>query len=141
MAYNALKQLENNIAAIRLALEYADGRQLSADDLPVLQGYSGFGGIKAILYPYGEKQEWEQLNATKEDMRLYPLVMELHTLLKAQLPEATYQEVISSVKNSVLTAFYTPAIVPQTLYTALQDQGLAPARLYEPSSGAGIFIT
>src|SRR5690606_25719506 len=78
---------------------------------------------------------------TAEDLRLYPGIKELHGLLKKKLGPQQYKEAIASIKNSVLTAFYTPAIVPQTLYAAIRNQGIEPKRIYEPSSGAGIFIT
>lgn len=141
MAYNTARQLEANIAAIRIALDYANGKAVDASQVEVLQQYAGFGGIKAILYPYGDKSEWEKHNATKDDLRLYPKIMELHELLQAQLPEQRYKEVVASIKNSVLTAFYTPAVVPQTLYAALNEHQILPQRIYEPSSGAGIFLS
>lgn len=141
MAYNTGRQLEANIAAIRIALDYADGKSVEASQVEALQQYAGFGGIKAVLYPYGDKSEWEKLNATKDDLRLYPKIMELHELLQAQLTEQRYKEVIASMKNSVLTAFYTPAVVPQTLYAVLNEQQILPKRIYEPSSGAGIFLS
>ncbi|MGI8952448.1 MAG: Eco57I restriction-modification methylase domain-containing protein [Chitinophagaceae bacterium] len=55
--------------------------------------------------------------------------------------EKQYKQVIDSIKNSSLTAFYTPLVVPQTLYNVLKEQGIEPKNIYEPSSGAGIFIT
>ena len=138
MPYNPLHKLNDNIAAIRIALKDAIP---SADELITLQRYSGFGGIKAILYPYGTKDEWIQQGATKEDLRLYKGVQELHELLKEKFNEADYKAVIASMKNSVLTAFYTPAIVPQTLYKILAEKNIRVTNLYEPSSGAGVFIS
>lgn len=138
MAYNPLYKLNDNIRAIRIALE---GSVPSADELIALQQYSGFGGIKAILYPHSTKEDWEKLGATKEDMRLYEGVQELHELLKSKLSHSEYKSVVASLKNSVLTAFYTPPIVPQTLYKALAEQGIPVRRLYEPSAGAGIFVS
>lgn len=138
MAYNSLHKLNDNIAAIQIALE---DKVPSADELALLQRYSGFGGIKAILYPHGSRDEWEKLGAAKEDMRLYERVQELHGLLKEKFSQSEYKSIISSLKNSVLTAFYTPPVVPQTLYKALQEQNIAVGSLYEPSSGAGIFIS
>ena len=67
--------------------------------------------------------------------------MELHSLLQQHFNDKEYKQAIDSIKNSVLTAFYTPSIVPQTLYNVLKDKGLQPESIYEPSAGAGIFIT
>ncbi len=138
MAYNPLHKLNDNIAAIRIAL---DGYTPSANELVQLQRFSGFGGIKAILYPAGSKEEWIKQGATKEDLRLYKSVQELHALLKDRFSDAEYKQVIQSLKNSVLTAFYTPPVVPQTLYKVLQEHNIAVKCLYEPSAGAGVFIS
>lgn len=141
MAYNQLQHLKDNISAIRIALSDREGRVIAPEEALVLGRYSGFGGIKAVLYPPGEKQEWIDLNATNNDLQLYAQIMELHDLLKEHYTEKEYKEAVQSIKNSVLTAFYTPGIIPQTLYDALKQQDIHPQHLYEPSSGAGVFIT
>lgn len=141
MAYNQLQKLNNNIAAIRIALGWEKEKALTASDIEALQKYSGFGGIKAILYPKADKEEWIKLNATNEDLRLYPKIIELHEILTENLSAQQYKDAIRSIKNSVLTAFYTPSVVPKTLYSVLKEYNVQPQRIYEPSSGAGIFIT
>ena len=141
MAYNPLHKLQDNIAAIRIALAHEPGNYVSAEQEQVLKKYAGFGGIKAVLYPNKGLEEWTKLGATKEDIRLHPAMMELHALLTQHFTGKEYETVIQSIKNSVLTAFYTPEIVPQTLYRILKEQGIEPKIIYEPSSGAGIFIT
>src|SRR5690242_10151989 len=119
MAYNQLHKLNDNIQAIRIALE---NKIPSQEELDLLQRYSGFGGIKAILYPFDDtKEEWIKSGATKEDLRLYKPVQELHELLQERFTDAEYRDILYSLKNSVLTAFYTPAIVPNTLYGFLQQ--------------------
>ncbi len=138
MAYNPLHKLKDNIAAIRIAME---NRVPSPEEIRLLQRYNGFGGIKAILYPHGTKEEWRKLGATKDNMQLYEELQSLHELLKVRFVEADYKTIIHSLHNSVLTAFYTPPIVPQTLYKTLKEQGISVQHLYEPSAGAGIFIT
>lgn len=141
MAYNVSQKLQDNIRAIRKALEHQNGRQLTAEDVESLKKYAGFGGIKAILYSYGTREEWQANGATKEDLRHYGEIIQLHDLLKEHFPDAAYKELIASLRNSVLTAFYTPEVVPQTLYKVLTEQGIHPKRMYEPSAGSGIFIT
>ena len=140
MAYNLFQKLNDNLAAIRIALEWDKKKPLQEADVAALQNYAGFGGIKAVLYPYAGKQEWMKQGATDNDLRLYPGIMELHELLQRHLSEKQYKEAVQSIKNSVLTAFYTPGIVPKTLYNILKEQNIQPRRIYEPSSGAGIFI-
>lgn len=141
MAYNHSQKLNNNIAAIRLTLQWEEGKTLKIEDVEILQKFSGFGGLKAVLYPAGQKDQWLKLNATQHDIQLYPKVMELHTLLQHHYQEKQYAEIIHSMRNSVLTAFYTPDIIPKTLYAILKEKDIAPNSLYEPSSGSGIFIS
>jgi N12 class adenine-specific DNA methylase len=141
MAYHPLHKLNDNLSAIRIALTWQKGTALSTDEADALRRYSGFGGIKSILYPDAPQQEWLKLNATAEDMRLYNGVIALHNLIREHFEDSEYREIIQSLKNSVLTSFYTPAIVPQVLYRTLAGQGILINRLYEPSCGAGIFVT
>lgn len=141
MAYNAYHKLANNVEAIRTAMEWKKGDVLNNSQIELLKSYAGFGGIKAILFPNGPIEEWEKLNASRADLKLYPGILELHQLLQGYLNEEEYGSVIQSLRNSVLTAFYTPSIIPQTLYTVLKENGIDPQTVYEPSAGAGIFIT
>ena len=141
MAYNAFQKLNDNISAIRIALQCDKKSRISATDIATLQKYAGFGGIKAVLYPPTTQEEWGKLGATDNDLRLLPGILELHELLQNHLDEKQYKEAFQSVKNSVLTAFYTPDIVPHTLYNVLKEQGIGPKRIYEPSAGSGVFIT
>ncbi|MDQ3681605.1 MAG: DNA methylase, partial [Bacteroidota bacterium] len=141
MSYNSGEKLNNNIAAIRIALEWKPGQPLMPDQVEVLKRYSGFGGLKVVLYPNGPKEEWIKLKSSKEDLKLYPQVKELHQLLQQHFNEAEYKQVVDSIKNSILTAFYTPEVVPKTLLNVIKDQGIAPKYMYEPSSGAGVFIS
>ena len=141
MAYNVSQKLHDNLRAIRTALDYQNGRPLTAEDVASLKKYAGFGGIKAVLYPYGSPEDWQANGATKEDLKHHAEMMQLHDLLKENYPETAYKEIIASLRNSVLTAFYTPEVVPQTLYSVLAAQGIQPKRLYEPSAGSGVFIS
>ena len=141
MAFPVRQKLSDNIAALRIALSRKVEERPDADQVEALRKYSGFGGIKQIMYGNGSREEWQQQEATAEDMRLYDGLMGFHSLLKEHLDEATYKKAISSVKNSVLSAFYTPEFVPQSLFGALKAQGIVPRRVYEPCSGAGVFIT
>ncbi|SFH37877.1 helicase-related protein [Pedobacter insulae] len=140
MAYNVSNKLRDNIRAILLAIGYRNGAVLSDADLTDLRKYAGFGGIKAILYPNGSTEEWQANGATNQDLKLHADMMQLHELLKENFRDKAYGEVISSLRNSVLTAFYTPPVVPQTLYSVLAANNIKPKRIYEPSAGSGVFI-
>ncbi len=105
MAYNVSQKLNDNISAIRIALANQNGNAPSAEDTASLKKYSGFGGIKAILYPYDNRKEWQANGATKEDLKLYVDMMQLHELLQENYKDKEYKEIIWSLRNSVLTAF------------------------------------
>jgi hypothetical protein len=141
MAYNQLQHLRDNIAAIRIALDYRDGITPQPEDHVVLAAYAGFGGLKAVLFPAGDRQGWIDRKASQSDLKLYPSMMELHELLKDRLTESEYKNAVGSIRDSILTAYYTPPIVPQVLFETLKASGISPKRPYEPSSGAGVFIT
>lgn len=140
MQYNSQQQLTHNLAAIRIALNLQPGTKLSEQERQALELYSGFGGIKAVLFPDGSLQQWKELHASKEDQRLYTQIMELHQILKDNLAEEEYHAAIESLRNSILTSFYTPVFVPDILFKAVNETGIAVERFYEPSSGNGIFI-
>lgn len=87
MAYNIHQQLKQNIRAIEIALDWKEGQTLPDEELDVLKTYSGFGGIKAILYPPTTKEEWEGHDASKEDLKLYDDIIRLHKLINEKVPE------------------------------------------------------
>ncbi|MGN6214477.1 helicase-related protein [Parafilimonas sp.] len=141
MAYNVSQKLHDNLQATRIAIDYQNGRPLTAEDVANLKKYAGFGGIKTVLYPYGPPERWQAEGATKEDMKHHKEIMQLHDLLTENYGFLPYKEIIGSLRNSVLTAFFTPEVVPKTLYSVLAAQGIQPKRLYEPSAGSGVFIS
>lgn len=141
MSYNSQQKLQDNIQAIRIALEWREGQILSDEQVVGLKKYAGFGGLKAVLFPNAPKEEWVKLKTSKEDLKLYPSIIELHQLLQKHFNEAEYKQAIDSIKNSILTAFFTPEIIPQTVLNALKEYGIEPKNMYEPSSAAGVFIT
>lgn len=141
MSYNSQQKLRDNITALQIALTHEPNKVLTNGQVDLIKKYSGFGGLKAVLFPNASKEEWIKLNASKEDLKLYPLVIELHHLLQSNLTEQEYKQAADSLKNSILTAFYTPPVVPQTIFTVLKEKGITPKALYEPSAGTGVFIT
>jgi N12 class adenine-specific DNA methylase len=141
MAYNPLLKIKDNIEAIRIALVYKQGDILADIEQEALRRYAGFGGIKAVLFGDGSEDDWAKQGATAADFRLYDDMIALHTLLRKHFDEVEYRSVISSLKNSVLTSFFTPEVIPKTLFSVLNENGIRPRRIYEPSAGAGIFIS
>jgi type I restriction-modification system DNA methylase subunit len=139
MAFNKKAHLRDNIEAIRLAFTLdKEGRQATPAERGTLEKYSGFGGIKAVLSP-ADKPE-DVLQWTKTDSEMFPLVVELHEVLRSGSKDtAEYNRYVSSLKNSVLSAFYTPPKVVDALAAALKESGVNPVRLLDPSAGTGVF--
>jgi len=141
MAFSIRQKLSDNLAALRIVLSRKDEERPDVKQLEMLRKYAGFGGIKQVMYGDGSREDWQRQEATSEDMRIYDGIIEFHAVLKEYLDDDNYKKAIDSVKNSVLSAFYTPEFVPKSLFAALNSQGISPSRIYEPSSGAGVFIT
>ncbi|SHG45638.1 N-6 DNA methylase, partial [Dysgonomonas macrotermitis] len=139
MSYNKKAHLRANIEAIRtvLALE-RDGRAATDDEKQIMQGYSGFGGLKCVLNPansLADTSAW-----AKSELELFPLVAELHRVIRDNTPsEKEYRQYFSSIKNSVLTAFYTPPEIVQAIADAIKDSGIEINRFLDPSAGMGEF--
>jgi len=140
MGFNAAKQLRINIDALCLALDWDGKRQFTEQEALTLKHYSGFGGLKAVLFEKGPIEEWQRQNASEADLRLYPLFMELYQALESRLSAENYKRAIDSLQRSSLTAYYTPALLPQALFAALREQNIHPGQFYEPSAGVGVFV-
>ncbi|MBP9617794.1 MAG: N-6 DNA methylase [Bacteroides sp.] len=141
MSYNKRTHLRQNIDAIKLALRLdKEHRKATPEEREILTKYSGFGGIKAILNPADKPEDIERWS--KSEVELFPLVQELHEVLRESSPTPdVYKRYISSLKSSILTAFYTPKPVIDALSDALKDSGITPTRFLEPSAGTGAFIS
>lgn len=141
MSYNKRTHLRQNIDAIKLTLRLdKEHRKATPEEREILAKYSGFGGIKAILNPADKPEDIERWS--KSEVELFPLVQELHEVLRESSPTPeVYKRYVSSLKSSILTAFYTPKPVIDALANALKDSGITPTRFLEPSAGTGAFIS
>ena len=141
MAYNKKAHLRDNIEAIRLMFRLErERRAATPEEQTVLAAYSGFGGIKAVLSPFGKLTDI--LRWTQSDRELFPLVSELHGVLReGATDEREYKRLVDSVKASTFTAFYTPPEIIGALASSLSEHGVSPHRFLDPSSGTGNFIT
>ena len=134
---NIQQKLKDNITSLRLVLEN-NGKKLNSQQVEQLKRYSGFGGLKQVLWGDGPIETWSE--ASESDKKLYPLYQELYQLLDDNLTGREYKAVLDSLKNSILTAFYTPTVIPRVFYEVLQKYH-NPQNLLEPSAGVGVFIT
>lgn len=70
---------------------------------------------------------------TKSDAGLFPLVQELHEVLRENSADREeYKRYIGSLKSSVLTAFYTPKPVIDAIASVLKDSGVRQIFLTSP---------
>ncbi|OAV65180.1 DNA methylase [Bacteroidales bacterium Barb4] len=86
----------------------------------ILSQYSDSGGLKCILNP--TQTELDKAYWTKSELDLFPLVFDLHKLIKEHSTnEQAYKRYFGSLKNSILTAFYTHPEVIQTIADTLRN--------------------
>ena len=140
MAFNRKQKLRDNIEAIRTAFILdREKRTATTEERAILQKYCGFGGLKCILNP--AKELTDAVRWAKSDLELFAPTVELHRLIRENSKDETeYKRFVDSLKASVLTAFYTPKEITDTLADVLADYSIRPARMLEPSAGVGVFV-
>ncbi len=132
MSYNKKQVLESNLEAIKLAFKIVgeNKTELSLDEIQTLENYQGFGGIKAFLLPFEKDWGYEE--------NLKPLIKQVHDAIKVNTP-TQYDSYIDSLKNSVLTSFYTPKEVIGALGDVLYEKLGRVDTFLDPSAGTGLF--
>lgn len=140
MAFNRKQKLRDNIEAIRTAFILdRENRTATTEERAILQRYCGFGGLKCILNP--AKELTDAVRWAKSDLELFAPTVELHRLIRENSKDETeYKRFVDSLKASVLTAFYTPKEITDTIADVLADYSVRPARMLEPSAGVGVFV-
>ena len=140
MAFNRKQRLRDNIEAIRTAFVLdREQRTPTARERLLLERYCGFGGLKCILNP--AKELTDAVHWAKSDLELFAPTVELHRLIRENSKDETeYKRFVDSLKASVLTAFYTPKEITDTIADVLADYSVRPARMLEPSAGVGVFV-
>ena len=140
MAFNRKQRLRDNIEAIRTAfLLDREQRTPTARERLLLERYCGFGGLKCILNPARELTD--AVHWAKSDLELFAPTVELHRLLRENTKDETeYKRYMDAMKQSVLTAFYTPPEITGTIADVLHEHGIRPDRVLEPSAGVGAFV-
>ena len=140
MAFNRKQRLRNNIEAIRTAFTLErEQRAATAEERAILRKYCGFGGLKCILNPARELTD--AVHWAKSDLELFAPTVELHRLIRENSrDDMEYKRFVDSLKASVLTAFYTPKEITDTIADVLADYSVRPSRVLEPSAGVGVFV-
>ena len=140
MAYNRKQRLNDNIKAIETAFILdREQRTPTARERLLLERYCGFGGLKCILNPARELAN--AVHWAKSDLELFAPTVELHRLIRENSRnESEYKQLMDSLKQSVLTAFYTPSAVTEALTDVLKEHQIIPEKVLEPSAGIGAFV-
>ena len=113
------EKFERNIAAIRVLKKCEqENRYATPEEQEIMSKYVGWGGLQ---------------QAFKEDDSSWA---NEYKILKELLNDEEYK----NARASVLTAFYTPPIVINSMYEILQNMGLKEANILEPSCGVGNFF-
>ncbi|WP_338877289.1 N-6 DNA methylase (plasmid) [Spirosoma sp. SC4-14] len=141
MAFNHRAHLTANLEALRLAFlvdqQRKAGKQaeLTPQQRNTLTAYSGFGALKAVLQSVDDDRLW----TSSLDMQLRPGVQQLHELIKEQAGNRA-DEFLSGIRNNVLSGFYTPPQLVESLGRELALRlGDEPIQYLDPSAGTGIF--
>ena len=111
------ERYKNNVEAIKTLKKIESKNRLATkEEQEILSKYVGWGGLADAF----DESKWT--NEYKE--------------LKELLTEEEY----NNAKESVLTAFYTPPIVINSIYKAIQNMGFEQGNVLEPSCGVGNFF-
>ena len=139
MSYNKKAHLRANIDAIKVVFTLEkEQRPATEIEQDILMEYSGFGGLKCVLNPVNSLAD--TIAWAKSELELFPMVAELHRVIRDNTNSAIeYKQYINSIKNSVLTAFYTPPLVVQALADTFSDNDVQINTLLDPSAGMGGF--
>ena len=140
MAYNRKQRLNDNIKAIETAFILdREQRTPTARERLLLERYCGFGGLKCILNPARELAD--AVHWAKSDLELFAPTVDLHRLIRENSKnESEYKQLMDSLKQSVLTAFYTSSAVTEALTDVLKEHQIIPEKVLEPSAGIGAFV-
>ena len=140
MAFNRKQKLRDNIEAVRTAFTLDRERRTPTEkERALLERYCGFGGLKCILNPARELSD--AVHWAKSDLELFAPTVELHRIIRENSRDETeYKRYVDSLKASVLTAFYTPQAITDTIVDVLHDKKVRPKLVLEPSAGMGAFI-
>ena len=135
MAYNKKAHLRQNIDAIKIAFTLErEKREASPEEIMSLYKYSGFGGLKEVI----DTKPMVQDNLDPQSMT--GMYAELHQVLKENTADdKEYKRYFDSIKSSILTAYYTPGVIPHTIAQEMNRIGIKADRILDPSAGTGVF--
>ncbi|MDR0699075.1 MAG: N-6 DNA methylase, partial [Tannerella sp.] len=128
------EKLTANIDAIEIVLKL-NGEKPTPEQQQALKRYAGFGDLKCILFDPARPQEFSQ-----SEQHLIPSVQRLHDVVRENAP-AHFNDYINSLKESVLTSFYTPNEIIASLDRVFSKNRVTFQNVLDPSAGLGAFTT
>lgn len=139
MAYNKKQTLIANTEAIQTLFKIEKEHRIPTnEERDVLSKYNGFGGLKCVLNPTDTLADMNRWVSSERE--LFPLVVNLKDIIKeASMSDAEYKMIWSSIKQSVLTSFYTDHRITDSIAKALNDSGIQVNKMLDPSAGMGVF--
>lgn len=118
-AFLPKEKYKNNMAAIRTLKKIeSENREAAPEEQDILAKYVGWGGLSEVFDD--NKQNWA----------------DEYTELRELLTESEYE----TARASTNTAFYTPPIVINAMYKALENIGFKGGNILDTSMGIGNFF-
>lgn len=114
----AKHRFNSNIEAVKTLKQCEEeNRQALPEEQEILVKYVGWGGLSNAFDP--ENEEWKNEYA--------------------QLKEILTPDEYSSAQETVLTSFYTPPVIIQSVYKVIENSGLKEGNILDPGCGIGNF--
>lgn len=114
----AKHRFNSNIEAVKTLKQCEEENcQALPEEQEILAKYVGWGGLSNAFDP--ENEEWKNEYA--------------------QLKEILTPDEYSSAQETVLTSFYTPPVIIQSVYKVIENSGLKEGNILDPGCGIGNF--
>ncbi len=139
MSYSKKDALVANTRAIATLLEVLQtGRAVSTEDIAILRGYVGFGGLKCVLRPCREEHDIQLW--PRHERGLFEPVRNLQRIIREGSENETKAKLYwESIRASVLTSFYTDHRVVDAIAEGIASTGISIGTMLDPSLGMGAF--
>ena len=139
MAYSKKRTLIANTEAIQTLFRVEREHRKPTDaEREILSRYNGFGGLKCVLNPtdtLADLNRW-----TESEKVLFPLVANLKdTVRQNTMSNQEFNLFWNSVKQSVLTSFYTDKRITDAVANVLREADIRIDKMLDPSAGMGVF--
>lgn len=136
-SFNTNRGLKQNLEALKtlkVLLQQKDAKA-SIQQKQILSQYIGFGGLKEILTDPFNDSFWKKDQAQTQSLvkEIYQEIEQIDLILENK------NKSINSIKQSILSAFYTPGETIDAMYQAVEHLGFKSGNILDPSSGIGLF--